>query len=104
MVQLFTDSPSSRTVQAPHEVVSQPTLVPVRPSASRRWKTSSVRGSTSLSNDVPLTVIDTRIGTTPRRFKRAHHASDRRRRHTPSVAADTVPKGRRLYAESGAGT
>ena len=27
----FTDSPSSSTVHAPHEVVSQPTLVAVRP-------------------------------------------------------------------------
>jgi len=31
----FTDCPSSRTVQAPHEVVSQPTLVAVRPTATR---------------------------------------------------------------------
>ena len=35
-VQDLTDAPSSRTVHAPHEVVSQPTLVPVRPSTSRR--------------------------------------------------------------------
>ena len=32
----FTDSPSSSTVHAPHDVVSQPTFVPVRPSVSRR--------------------------------------------------------------------
>ena len=32
----FTDSPSSSTVQAPHDEVSQPTTVPVRPSRSRR--------------------------------------------------------------------
>ena len=38
----FTDSPSSSTVQAPHDDVSQPTLVPVRPATSRRKCTSSV--------------------------------------------------------------
>ena len=32
----FTDSPSRSTVQAPHEVVSQPTFVAVRPRTSRR--------------------------------------------------------------------
>ena len=32
----FTDSPSTRTVQAPHDDVSQPTLVPVSPTTSRR--------------------------------------------------------------------
>ena len=32
----FTDSPSTCTVQAPHDDVSQPMLVPVRPSCSRR--------------------------------------------------------------------
>ena len=35
-VQDLTDSPSSSTVQAPQEDVSQPTFVPVRPSRSRR--------------------------------------------------------------------
>ena len=35
-VQDFTDSPSSSTVQAPQEVVSQPTLVARRPATSRR--------------------------------------------------------------------
>ena len=32
----FTDSPFSSTVQAPHEVVSQPTLAARRPHTSRR--------------------------------------------------------------------
>ena len=32
----FTDSPSTSTVHAPHEVVSQPTFVPFIPSCSRR--------------------------------------------------------------------
>ena len=53
----FTDSPSSSTVHAPHDDVSQPTFVPVRPHASRKYWTSSVRGSTSCSCAVPLTVI-----------------------------------------------
>ena len=35
-VQDFTDSPSRWIVQVPHEEVSQPTLVPVSPSRSRR--------------------------------------------------------------------
>src|SRR5581483_1591660 len=35
MVQDFTLSPSTSTVQAPHEDVSQPTLVPVRPTTRR---------------------------------------------------------------------
>jgi hypothetical protein len=32
----FTDSPSSSTVHAPHEVVSQPTFVPFSPRCSRK--------------------------------------------------------------------
>ena len=52
----LTDSPSSSTVQAPQEVVSQPTLVAVRPATSRRKCTSSVRSSTSAVMSLPLTV------------------------------------------------
>ena len=36
IVQHFTDSPSTWTVQAPHDDVSQPMFVPVRPTTSRR--------------------------------------------------------------------
>src|SRR3546814_4414043 len=43
MVQLFTDSPSTCTTQAPHWLVSQPTWVPVRCRCSRRNWTSRVR-------------------------------------------------------------
>ena len=53
----FTDSPPRSTVHAPHDDVSQPTLVPVSPQASRRNWTSSVRGSTSWSWLEPLTVM-----------------------------------------------
>ena len=35
-VQLFTALPSTRTVQAPHWLVSQPICVPVSPRLSRR--------------------------------------------------------------------
>ena len=35
IVQLFTDSPSTWSVQAPHDDVSQPMLVPVSPTVSR---------------------------------------------------------------------
>src|SRR3954449_13582934 len=60
-VQDFTDSPSSSTVHAPHDVESQPMLVPVRPTTSRRYCTSSVLASTSCSVATPLTVIATGI-------------------------------------------
>jgi hypothetical protein len=49
IVQDFTDSPSTRTVQAPQLEVSQPIFVPGSPHSSRRYCTSSVRGSTSWS-------------------------------------------------------
>src|SRR5205085_2609952 len=62
MVHDFTDSPSTSTVHAPHDDVSQPILVPVSAQASRRYCTSSMRGSTSCSCEVPLTVIPTLIG------------------------------------------
>src|SRR6476469_6266365 len=55
----FTGAPSSSTVHAPQEVVSQPMLVPVRPITSRRYCTSSVRASTSLTVGSPLTAIST---------------------------------------------
>ena len=58
-VQDLTDSPSSSTVQAPQEVVSQPMLVAVRSATSRRKCTSSVRSSTSAVISLPLTVSET---------------------------------------------
>ena len=48
-VQDFTDSPSSSTVHAPQEVVSQPMLVAVKPATSRTKCASSNRSSTSAS-------------------------------------------------------
>src|SRR3954451_11370026 len=56
IVQLFTDSPLKWIVQAPHEEVSQPMFVPVSPTFSRMYWTSSVRGSTSWVCWTPLTV------------------------------------------------
>ena len=61
-VQDFTDSPSSSTVHAPQEVVSQPTLVAVRPATSRTKCTSSIRSSTSAATWLPLTVRSTFTG------------------------------------------
>ncbi len=58
----FTDSPSSSTVQAPQEVVSQPMLVAVRSATSRRKCTSSMRSSTSAVISLPLTVRSTFTG------------------------------------------
>ena len=63
----FTDCPSSRTVQAPQELVSQPTLVAVRLACSRRKCTSSVRSGTSASTWLPLTVTVTFTGSPSRR-------------------------------------
>ena len=64
-VQDLTDSPSSSTVQAPQEVVSQPTLVAVRSATSRRKCTSSMRSSTSAVMSLPLTVRSTFTGYSP---------------------------------------
>ena len=52
----FTDSPSSSTVHAPQEVVSQPMLVAVSPAVSRRKCASSVRSSTSAATGAPFTI------------------------------------------------
>src|SRR5437870_8408589 len=51
----FTAAPSSRTVQAPHWLVSQPTCVPVSPRVSRRKCTSRTRDSTERVSLTPLT-------------------------------------------------
>ena len=61
-LQDFTLWPSRWTVQAPQLLVSQPTTVPVLPSCSRRYWTSSMRGSTSSEYVAPSTVTLMRIG------------------------------------------
>src|SRR5262245_35055377 len=58
-VQDFTVRPSTRTVHAPHWLVSQPMWVPVSRRFSRRKWTRSTRGSTVAFRALPLTVIDT---------------------------------------------
>src|SRR5437764_1254343 len=50
----FTDSPSTSTVHAPHDDVSHPIFVPVRPTTSRRYCTSSKRGSTIAADVLDL--------------------------------------------------
>src|SRR4051794_7055881 len=55
-VQLLTAWLSSRIVQVPHWLVSQPMWVPVRPRLSRKNCTRSVRGSTSACRSTLLTV------------------------------------------------
>ncbi len=52
----FTLLPSRWTVQAPQLLVSHPITVPVLPSFSRRYCTSSIRGSTSSETLSPSTV------------------------------------------------
>ena len=55
-------------MQAPHDEVSQPMLVPVRPSSSRTYWTSSVRGSTSWCARRPLTMTVISMVNLPRFF------------------------------------
>src|SRR4029078_7650621 len=52
----FTDRPSRWTVHAPQLLVSHPITVPVFPSFSRRYCTSSIRGSPSSDTRAPSTV------------------------------------------------
>ena len=52
----FTLVPSRWTVHAPQLEVSHPITVPVLPSFSRRYCTSSIRGSTSSETAAPSTV------------------------------------------------
>ena len=52
----FTLVPSRWTVHAPQLLVSHPMTVPVLPSVSRRYCTSSIRGSTSSETVAPSTV------------------------------------------------
>src|SRR3989440_9025188 len=58
-VQDFTALPLTCTTQAPHCEVSQPTCVPVNRRFSRRYCTSSVRGSTSAFVGLPFSDMET---------------------------------------------
>src|SRR5712691_9770396 len=87
----FTDSPSSSTVHAPHEDVSQPTFVPVSPSRSRRTYTRSSRGSSSRSCSAPLTLIETRI--TAPSFRPGETRGASINPHGYRVEADTPGRG-----------
>src|SRR5260221_14280142 len=58
-VQLFMETPSTWTTQAPHCEVSQPIWVPVRSSISRRKSDRSSDGATSALTFLPLTDIST---------------------------------------------
>src|SRR4029077_15371351 len=55
MMQERTVSPFIRIVQAPHTPCSQPTLVPVRPTSSRKKSTKVLRASTVCSYATPFT-------------------------------------------------
>src|SRR5437868_3177149 len=92
-VQDFTDSPSRSTVQAPHEVVSQPTLVPVRPRLSRIRDTRRVRGSTSRRWARPFTVIATGTGDTDQRIHTRAWAPSRVRQGGPPVPSRYPVRG-----------
>src|SRR5688572_8037344 len=61
----FTLVPFRCTVQAPQLLVSQPMTVPVLPTFSRRYCTSSIRGSTSSATFSPSTMRLIRVMGTP---------------------------------------
>src|ERR1700712_4386084 len=61
----FTLRPSRWTVQAPQLLVSQPMTVPTFPSFSRRYCTSSIRGSTSSEYRTPSTLTDRTVMGSP---------------------------------------
>src|SRR3954452_21244422 len=61
----FTLVPLRCTVQAPQLLVSQPMTVPVLPTFSRRYCTSSIRGSTSSATFSPSTMRLIRVMDTP---------------------------------------
>src|SRR5215831_13292330 len=61
-------SPSTCTVQAPHNAAPHPYFVPVRPSSSRRYQSSGIDGSPSKDCVCPFTCNLT-IGSPPCPFK-----------------------------------
>src|ERR1700690_1870870 len=63
-----TATPSNSTVQAPQTPCSQPAWAPLRSSRSRRQSSKVVRGSTSISCTVPLTLSSMRMGSSPLRI------------------------------------
>src|ERR1700682_1948694 len=73
----FTATPSSSTVHPPHWLVSHPTCVPVRPSASRKKWTSSIRGSTSRVSATPFTWIVMELTAKPPFGRRADRPARR---------------------------
>src|SRR5882757_10488422 len=67
-VQLFIETPSIWTTQAPHCEVSQPTWVPVRLRFSRRKSDRSKDAGVSAFTFFPLTVISTFMRVSPVAF------------------------------------
>ena len=61
----FTDSPSRRTVHAPHDDVSQPTFVPVSPQDVAEVVHEERAGLDVVLPDVPLTVTATFTSASP---------------------------------------
>src|SRR5258708_396500 len=95
----FTAAPSSRTVHAPHWLVSQPTCVPVSPSTSRRKWTRSNRGSTFWVSLCPLTLRVTEVKSPPCRGERLGGAPalGGRSVNTPTVGGQHAPRRRAAY-------
>ena len=81
-----TGSPSRRMVQAPHTPCSQPALVPVSPTFSRRQSSKVRRGSTSTVTLAPLTSSSTRMPPSRRLVAGVRNgAPGERRRDAPAI-------------------
>src|SRR5260370_30291160 len=103
----FTAAPSSRTVHAPHWLVSQPTCVPVSPSTSRRKWTRSNRGSTFWVSLCPLTLRVTEVKSPPCRGERLGGGSGApggQSVNTTTVGGQHAPRRRRGIYSSPAST
>src|SRR5579875_886250 len=99
MVQLFTETPSTWTTQAPHWLVSQPTCVPVRPRYSRRNCTSKVRFSTSRVSGLPFTVMVTvGIRRPPSLLERLVGTEFRARRLSGQASPRSLPQRAKKYS------
>ena len=99
----MTSTPSRITEHAPQLPVSQPMWLPVRSRSSRRKWMRSLRGSTSRSYVVPLTVTVTSIsGLRPPRAARVASTSARWMRY--SLEAWTSDGGMRFAARTASAT
>src|SRR5947209_9544469 len=81
----LTGSPSSKTVQAPQLVVSQPTCVPVRARFVLKKSASRTRGSTSALRSTPLTRMDAFMTLPPEPCSTRYAGHARSEEHTSEL-------------------